>query len=72
MRAESVIDCPPEREAVTMAMRKALSPEFKAVAACAVSPFGDGHTSEKILSAAAVSSAAPPITRKKSSMTSRS
>ena len=50
MRAESVIDCPPEREAVTMAMRKALSPEFKAVAACAVSPFGDGHTSEKILS----------------------
>ena len=50
MRAESVIDCPPEREAVTAAMKKAMTPEFKAVAANTDSPFGDGRTSKKILS----------------------
>ena len=50
MRAESVIDCPPEREAITAAMKKAMSPDFKAIAANTLSPFGDGHTSEKILS----------------------
>lgn len=50
MRAESVIDCPPEREAITAAMKKAMTPEFKAIAANTVSPFGDGRTSEKILS----------------------
>ena len=50
MRAESVIDCPPEREAIMAAMKKAMTPEFKDIAANTVSPFGDGHTSEKILS----------------------
>ena len=50
MHAESVIDCLPEREAVTAAMKKAMSPDFKAIAARTVSPFGDGRTSEKILS----------------------
>ena len=50
MRAESVIDCPPEREAITAAMKTAMSSDFKAIAANTDSPFGDGHTSEKILS----------------------
>ena len=50
MRAESVIDCPPEREAITAAMKTAMTPEFKAIAANTDSPFGDGRTSEKILS----------------------
>ena len=49
MRAESVIDCPPEREAITAAMKTAMTPEFKAIAANTDSPFGDGRTSEKIL-----------------------
>ena len=31
-------------------MKKAMTPEFKDIAANTVSPFGDGHTSEKILS----------------------
>ena len=31
-------------------MKKAMTPEFKAIAANTDSPFGDGRTSEKILS----------------------
>ena len=50
MRAESVIDCPPERAAITATMKTAMTPEFKAIAANTESPFGDGRTSEKILS----------------------
>ena len=49
IRAESVIDCPPRREAVRAAMARAMTPEFKALAARAASPFGDGHTSERIM-----------------------
>ena len=49
MCAESVIDCPPQREAVRAAMARAMTPEFKALAACTASPFGDGHTSERIM-----------------------
>lgn len=46
---ESVLNCPPEREAIRGAMARAMTPECKAVAARTVSPFGDGHTSEKIM-----------------------
>lgn len=49
MRSESIIDCPPERHAIRAAMEKAMTPEFQSIAAAAVSPFGDGHTSEKIM-----------------------
>lgn len=49
MRAESIIDCPPEREAIRRAMQRAMTPAFCSIAAHTVSPFGDGHTSEKIL-----------------------
>lgn len=47
--AESVLCCPPEAPAIEDAMRRAMTSEFRAVAARTVSPFGDGHTSEKIL-----------------------
>lgn len=49
MRAQSVIDCPPEREAIRRAMARATSPEFQEMAKHTNSPFGDGHTSEKIV-----------------------
>ena len=49
MMAKSIICCPPVREEITAAMGQALSPEFRAVARCASSPFGDGNTSEKIM-----------------------
>ena len=49
MRAQSVIDCEPERSAIVAAIEKALTPEFKAIAGRTESPFGDGTTSEKII-----------------------
>ncbi|MBS6457214.1 MAG: UDP-N-acetylglucosamine 2-epimerase (hydrolyzing) [Firmicutes bacterium] len=49
MRAESIIDCPPEREAICAAMERAMTPAFRHIAAHTVSPFGDGNTSERIL-----------------------
>ena len=49
MRSESIIDCPPERHAIRTAIEQAMTPEFRKRAAAAVSPFGDGRTSEKIM-----------------------
>lgn len=49
MRADSVIDCKPERADIAKAISRALTPEFRATAALAANPFGDGRTSEKIL-----------------------
>lgn len=47
--AESVICCEPNARDIMFAIKRARSPEFKAIAARAVNPFGDGRTSEKIL-----------------------
>lgn len=47
--AGSVLCCSPTVSDITSAMRRAMTPEFRAAAAQASSPFGDGHTSEKIL-----------------------
>lgn len=47
---ESVLCCQPVVEDIVSAMRRAMTPEFKAIAAQVSCPFGDGHTSEKILS----------------------
>jgi GDP/UDP-N,N'-diacetylbacillosamine 2-epimerase (hydrolysing) len=46
--ADSVICCAPVAKDIISAMKQALSPEFRAVTANAVNPFGDGHTSERI------------------------
>lgn len=48
--AESVLCCPPEAPAIESAMRKAMTPEYRAAIARMDNPFGDGHTSERILS----------------------
>lgn len=47
--AESVLCCPPDAAEIETAMRRVRSREFRAIAEKASSPFGDGHTSEKIL-----------------------
>lgn len=47
--AESVLCCEPLFSEIIAAMKKAMTPEFKAIVAGAVSPFGDGNTSERIL-----------------------
>lgn len=48
--AESILCCPPEASAIEAAMRRAMMPEYRAAIARMDTPFGDGHTSEKILS----------------------
>lgn len=49
LRAESVIDCEPQREAIRKALEKLLSPEFQQVVKAARNPYGDGTATEKIL-----------------------
>ncbi len=49
--ADSLICCEPKREAITEAMKKAVSPEFAEIARNTVSPFGDGNTSERMVEA---------------------
>ena len=49
MMAESIICCPPVSAEITAAMKKALSPEFQAVAGGVSCPFGDGNTSGMIM-----------------------
>lgn len=48
LQAESVISCRPEREDILRALETACSPDFRARAARAVNPYGDGNTSERI------------------------
>jgi len=49
IRPESVVDCIPERSAIGAAIERILSPEFRSSISDLVSPFGDGHASEKTL-----------------------
>lgn len=49
LRCESIIDCGVSKEEIESAIRKALSPEFLAVAKKAKSPYGMHKTSENIL-----------------------
>lgn len=48
LQAESVINCRPERKDILRALETACSPDFRARAARAVNPYGDGNTSERI------------------------
>lgn len=48
--AESILCCPPEASAIEAAICQAITPEYRAAIAQMDTPFGDGHTSEKILS----------------------
>ena len=47
--ADSIICCEPAAKDIISAMEKALSPAFKAIAANAINPFGDGRTSQRIM-----------------------
>ncbi len=49
LRAESVIDCAPEREAITAALLQLYSPEFIAKLGTVRNPYGDGGVSERIV-----------------------
>lgn len=47
--APSIIHCETQRENIVAAMEKAFSPKFQQLCATVESPFGDGHTSDKIV-----------------------
>lgn len=49
IKADSVIDCPPETEAILAAIRLATSAEFKASLVNLSNPYGDGHAADKIV-----------------------
>lgn len=49
VRAQSVIHCEPKRADVERALAEALSPAFRAVAAVAENPYGDGHAAERVV-----------------------
>ncbi len=49
IRAESVIDCHPEKESIIKALEKALSPEFSQFCRTVKNPYGEGVAAEKIL-----------------------
>lgn len=47
---ESVLSCPPEKSAIVSTIRKAISKDFQAAIQSMPNPFGEGHTSEEIVS----------------------
>lgn len=49
LRAANVIDVPPSRDAILAAIRRAVSPEFRARLDGLVNPYGDGRASERIV-----------------------
>lgn len=56
----NVLTVPPERQAISAALRRALDPRFRASLADMENPYGDGHVSRRILAAL---DAAPPRER---------
>ena len=48
MQGGSIINCFPDAESISMSIQKALSPEFRQIAASAGNSYGDGNTSSKI------------------------
>lgn len=51
LKAESVIDCLPERVAIGDAIERLYSPSFQSMLATVRNPYGDGGSSEKIVAA---------------------
>lgn len=49
LKAESVIDCVPERQAIAAAIRRLYMPEFQATLKTVRNPYGDGGASEKVV-----------------------
>lgn len=51
LKADSVIDCAPLKEEISNAIIKAESLEMRKLAACTINPYGDGNTTDKVLTA---------------------
>ncbi len=51
IKAKSVIDCEPVRESIFAAMKKAETEAFRNICKASCNPYGDGHTSDKVIKA---------------------
>jgi UDP-hydrolysing UDP-N-acetyl-D-glucosamine 2-epimerase len=60
IRPPSVIHCPPDRHAIASAIAEAICPEWRALAAQASTPYGDGHAAERIVAVLKSTAAAAP------------
>lgn len=49
LKADSVIDCAPDRQSIAAALRTLYSPEFQARLATVRNPYGEGGASEKVV-----------------------
>ncbi len=49
LKAASVIDCTPDRQAIESALQRLYSPEFQAILKTVHNPYGEGGASEKIV-----------------------
>jgi GDP/UDP-N,N'-diacetylbacillosamine 2-epimerase (hydrolysing) len=49
LKAESVVDCEPDRRSIGAALRRVYTPEFQAKLGTVRSPYGEGGASEKIV-----------------------
>jgi len=49
LKADSVIDCAPDRQSITAALRTLYSPEFQATLPAVRNPYGEGGASEKVV-----------------------
>jgi GDP/UDP-N,N'-diacetylbacillosamine 2-epimerase (hydrolysing) len=49
LKAESVIDCDPERRSITKALQRLYSQEFQSTLSVVHNPYGDGGASEKVI-----------------------
>ena len=50
LKAESVIDCVPDRNSIVSALQRLYSPAFQAGLGAVVNPYGEGGASEKVVS----------------------
>lgn len=48
LQSDSIINCGENKESIVQAIKKALSNEFKSLCTQVISPYGDGHATEKI------------------------
>jgi GDP/UDP-N,N'-diacetylbacillosamine 2-epimerase (hydrolysing) len=49
LRASSIIDCPVEEQAISLAIHKLFEPEFRQLASATVNPYGDGGATARII-----------------------
>lgn len=49
LQAESILNCPPEKEAILRTIRESQTPDFRHRASQAVNPYGGGDTAEHIV-----------------------